>query len=251
MSSSQIATTTLWTIPLVLQSVIVVVMFCRKLVGIFPIFFGYTVLVLSREIVLLFLRYSGKSYAFVYWGGEALAIVLGLGVTFEVIRHIFPHRPLLRTLLKSVWILAIVAAVVSFIMMVSTHPSKADRGFELMILLERSARFLQTCVLIAVMALMSRIGLAWHHYSVGIITGLGVYSALDLAALEFRGHLHLVTDVMFILLKPAAYNLACLIWTFYFLRSWRKEPVQHLPQTNLGEWNDVVVAYIDQWRRRF
>jgi hypothetical protein len=101
------------------------------------------------------------------------------------------------------------------------------------------------------MLLMSRLGLSWHHYSVGIIAGFGLYSALDLAALEVRGHLHVMTDATFELLKPAAYNLACVIWAVYFLRSWRVEPVEHLPALNLQEWNAVVGNYLNQWRRRF
>ncbi len=64
--------------------------------------------------------------------------------------------------------------------------------FEWIILTERSARFLQVCLLIVAIALMSRLGLTWQNYSVGIAAGFGVFAALDLALLELRAHLHAV-----------------------------------------------------------
>src|SRR6202011_5392274 len=177
MSVSRIATTGLWLLPLVLQAAIAVVMRCRRLVRIFPVFFSYTVLVLSREIVLLFLRYPGNLYALVYWCGEALAVLLGLGVIFEAVRHLFPPYPFLRTLLRVVWIVGAIAAVTAFLMLVFTNDIRgADRIFELIILVERSVRFLQASLLIVVIALMSRLGLTWHHYLIGIVAGFGIYS---------------------------------------------------------------------------
>jgi len=252
MSLSHLVTTTLWVLPLVLQTAIAFVMLRRKLVRIFPIFFSYTVVVLSREIALLFLKYPGNLYALVYWCGEALAVLLGLGVIFETLRHLLPPYPSLRLVLKSVWILGVIAAVTALLMLVLTNGGTGtDRVFEFIILAERSARFLQACLLIVVIALMSRLGLTWHHYLVGIVAGFGIYSALALAALEFRAHLHFVSDATLVLLNSAAYNLAAIIWAFYFLRSWRRTPVEHLPKTNLAEWDEAVTDYVDQWYRRY
>ncbi len=129
-------------------------------------------------------------------------------------------------------------------------PSGADLALEWIILLERSARFLQVCLLIVAIALMSRLGLTWHHYSLGIAAGFGVYSALDLILLELRAHLHVVTDAAFVLLRPAAYNLGVLIWAFYFLRPQGGNPIDRLPGNNLANWNDEVSEHVDKWYRR-
>ena len=67
-----------------------------------------------------------------------------------------------------------------------------DVALEWIILSERSARFLQVCLLIVAIATMSRLGLTWRHYSLGIAAGFGVYAALDLVLLELRGHLHIL-----------------------------------------------------------
>jgi hypothetical protein len=249
---SHLLTRTLWAVPLILQGAIAVVMLHRKLVRIFPIFFSYTVLVLSRDIVLLFLPYPKNLYSLVYWCGEALAVLLSLGVIFETLRHILPAYPFLRIVLKAVWIIGGIAAVTALLMLVfSNSASGNDRVLETTILLERAARFLQVCMLIVVIALMSRLGLTWHHYSVGIVAGFGIYSALDLAALEFRAHLHFLSDAAFVLIRPAAYNLAAVIWAAYFSQSWWCKPEEHLPKNNLAEWNEAVSDYVDQCYRRY
>jgi len=249
---SHLLTRTLWAVPLILQGAITIVMFDRKLVRIFPIFFSYTILVLSRDIVLLFLPYPKNLYSLVYWCGEALAVLLSLGVIFETLRHLLPPYPFLRIILKAVWILGGIAGVTAVLLLVfSNNAIGSDRVLETTILLERAARFLQVCLLIVVIALVSRLGLTWHHYSVGIVAGFGVYSALDLAALEFRAHLHFLSDAAFVLIRPAAYNLAAVIWAAYFLRSWWRTPAEHLPRTNLAEWNEAVTDYVDQWHRRY
>ena len=123
------------------------------------------------------------------------------------------------------------------------------RAFEWIILTERSARFLQVCLLIVAIALMSRLGLDWRNYSVGIAAGFGVYAALDLALLELRAHLHALTDAAFVLLRPAAYNLGVAIWAFYFLRPRGGKPVGGLPGTDLANWNDALTEHVDKWYR--
>ena len=97
---------------------------------------------------------------------------------------------------------------------------------------------------------MSRLGLTWHHYSLGITAGFGVYSALDLILLELRAHLHIVSDTAFVLLRPAAYNLGVLIWAYYFLRPQNGNPVDRLPGTDLANWNQALTDHMDKWYRR-
>jgi hypothetical protein len=240
----------LWVVPLILQVAIAAVMLRRKLVGKFPVFFCYTVLVSSREFVVSFLHYGGKTYSLVWFWGEALAVLLGLGVIFEALQYLLPPYPFLRVVLKSVWILGGMAAVTALLMLVQSHGGPGpDRPLELIMLLERAAKFLQVCLLIIVISLMSRLGLTWHQYLLGIIAGFGIFSAFDLAALELRSHLHFLSDHAFGLIRPAAYNLGAVIWAAYFLPSRSTAPVEHLPKNNLEEWNEAVTDYVDQCYR--
>jgi len=251
MSFSHLVTKALWVLPLVLQTVIALRILRRKQVTTLPFFFSYTLVVVFREILLLFLK-LGKLYALIYWWGEALAVLLGVAVIFEILGIILPPYPSFRIVLKSMWIFAGVTGIVALLMLFLTSGTAgADRVFEFIIMAERSARFLQACLLIAVIALMSRLGLTWHHYSVGIAAGFGVYSALALVGWELRAHLHVISHDKFVLINSVAYNLAAIIWAWYILRPRRGTPVEHLPKANLAEWNSAVSEYVDQWYRRY
>jgi multisubunit Na+/H+ antiporter MnhF subunit len=248
----EFATTVLRLLPVVLQALIGFVMVRRKLAGVFPVFFTYTVLVPAHDVALLFCRYPGAVYSRIYWWGEAGAILLGIGVVFEIIWHLVRPYSFLRALaFRLVAAVAIVALVFALMMLrFADGPTQADRILESIILLDRSARLLQVCLLITLTLLMSRLGLTWHHYSLGIAAGFAIYSALDLVLLELRVHLHVAGNSTFVLLRPLAYNFAAIIWCFYFVSSWAAKPVKHLPQTDLAQWNDALTEYMQGWYRR-
>ena len=241
----------LWLIPPFLQSAIMFVMLRRRLVGSFPLFFSYTVVVVFRDILLLFLR-KGPLYFLIFWWGETLAILLGLAVIFEVLAHILPRAPSLRFVLHYLLIFSAVAAVLALVILVFANSSGGyDPLLRVMVMAERSVRFLQSSLLVFVIALMSRLGLSWHQKSVGIAAGFGVYSAMALVCFELGVHLQLISHATLALANSAAYNLATMIWAFYILLPARVTPVEHLPQTDLAEWNTAVTDYVNQWSRRY
>jgi hypothetical protein len=231
----------------ILQVAIVLGMIRRKLVTIFPFFFTYTIGVLCTEVPLAFLPYGHNAYALVYWSGEAIAIVLGFAVIFEVLRHILPSSPTGRSVLNTVWALAVVAAIIALVMLVWNKPDvDRDRLLEITVFAERSLRFLQVSLLIVVIAFMSVLGLTWEHESLGILVGFGLYAAVALVVFEFGFHLRLMSTTAFALLDSAGYEGALLIWTFYILCSRQRQSVDHLPETDLAEWNDVLRRYVSQ-----
>jgi hypothetical protein len=251
MSFLQPLTEVLSYLPVIIQSAIVFVLITRKLTKIFPFFFSYTAAVVSTSLVLDFLPYGHRAYSLVYWSGDALAILLGFAVIFEILRYIL-QSPSLKLVLNAVWILATISAVVALAMLVWGKPSmEKDWLLEVIVLAERSVRFLQASLLIVVIALMSRLGLTWHDESVGITAGFGVYSALALLIYEFGFHLQKMSSTVFVLLNSAAYNLAVIIWAFYILRRVRVTPVEHLPNADLREWNSAVTDYVNQCSRRY
>jgi hypothetical protein len=170
-------------------------------------------------VTLLFIRYSTATYFLVYWSGESIAVLLGLGVIYEVIWHlIWPYSVLRRFAFRFFWTVAAVALALGLIMFLSSsQPGQPNALVEIIILVERSVRFLQACLLIVLVLIMSRLGLAWQYHAVGIAAGFGVYSASDLALLELRAHLHLITDETFSFLNSIAYNVAVTIWTWYIV----------------------------------
>jgi hypothetical protein len=239
----------LWLVPVTLQAAIVFVMLRRGLTKLFPIFFSYTVFIVAREFILQLLPYAGKMYSTVFWWGDAAAILLSLGVILEVLWHLFRPYQFLRFVFKVIWIAAFVATAFA-LSLLRVDPGGTDRLLEAILLMERSARVLQVSLMIVLIFFMSRLGLAWHHYSLGIAAGFGAYSALDLVLLELRAHLHLITNTVFVLMTPAAYNLGVLIWAFYFLRPPALQVVDRLPDNDLTSWHDTLSEYVKQWYQR-
>jgi len=240
-------TVALWIAPIVVQSIIVIVMLHRKLVEVFPVFFTYSVLVPAREVLLLFVRNHPDLYSRIYWFSEAIVVALSLGVIYEVIWHLIrPYSFLRRFAFRFFWIVAALALGLGLIMFLSSSRSiQPDPLLEIIVMAERSVRFLQACWLIVLVLLMSRLGLTWQHYAVGIATGFGVFSASDLALLELQAHLHLITYETLALLNSTAYNVAVTIWALYFVASRpRKVIVESLPDTEIARWNEVLSEYL-------
>src|ERR1700730_2273459 len=133
-------TLALWIAPIVVQSIIVVVMLHRKLVGIFPVFFTYSVLVPAREILLLFVRNHLNLYSRVYFFSEAIVVAVSLGVIYEVIWHLIrPYSFLRRFAFRFFWIVAAVALAWGLTMFLSSSRSvQASHRIEIIILAERS-----------------------------------------------------------------------------------------------------------------
>ena len=242
----------LWLTPLILQTVILIVMLRRKLVVSYPLFFIYTIVIVCREFILLFLK-KGTVYFLVYVWGETLAVLLGLAVIFEILAHILPKSSLFRFVRNSVFIFGAIAAVAALLILIFSEPRGGGKYplSQVIGMAERSVRFLQSSLLVVVVALMSRLGLSWQQESVGIAAGFGVYSALALACFELGIHLHAISGATLALVNSAAYNLAAIIWALAILQPRRVTPLVHLPKTDVAEWNSAVTDYVHQWSRRY
>jgi hypothetical protein len=239
--------TVLWVTPITLQSLIAVIMVRRRLVRIFPCFFVYSVYVLARDVVLWVVRRHPDLYAayfWIYWCGEPISILLQLGVIYEVLYYLTgPYefvRRLAGTIFKIVMSIAILVACFVF-GWVAIAPGAPI--FDVILLLERSARVAQVVVLITVIAFISRLGLTWHHYATGILLGSGL-AGLQLVPAELRGN-HLISNETFVWLKPAIYNVAVIGWAAYFFaaRS-RRIDLASLPETDLNRWELALKEYL-------
>ena len=243
--------TLLWILPLVLEVAISLAMLRRKLASQYPVFFSYTVFMPVRGILLLFFQAVAKPYFYVYWGGKAIAILLSLGAIFETVSTVLRSYPFLRRVVFRLFSIVVAAGIIgALVLLISRWQVEADKLLAQLMFLERSARLLLVCLWILFTILMSRLGLTWERYPLGIAAGFAFYAAVDLALLELRVDLHAIPDNFFLLLRSAAYNLAVGIWAFYFLCSRVEKPVEHLPSTDLGTWNHVLMHYVDQWYRR-
>jgi hypothetical protein len=250
MKAFQTITMALWITPIVVQSILAIVIIRRRLVGIFPVFFTYSVLVPAREILLLLVRNHLDLYYRIYLFGEVIVVALSLGVICEVIWHLIrPYSFLSRFAFRFFWTIAAVGLALGLTMFLSSSRSgQRDTPLETMFLVERSVRFLQACWLIVLILFMSRLGLTWQYYAVGIATGFGVFSASYLVLLELQTHLHLIAEETLRLLNSTAYNVAIIIWAVYFVPRRVKTGivVASLPKAEISRWNEELSKYLNK-----
>jgi len=249
---SSLLTHILWWFSIALEIAIVFGIVRRKLLFALPFFFSYILSMLCRDIVLVFIKYPGNLYARIYWYGEVVTVLLALAVIFETAKYVFPQYSALKVVLKVARALGAIAGLVAILMMLMAEVTpEGDHIFNLIILAERSVKFVEVIWLILVTSVITYYGNNWRQCSIGIVAGLGVHAALTLAVFELRTHANFVSDIAFVLCNLAAYNAAAVIWMFFFLSTWRSLPSTDLPETDLSEWNHAVTAYTQQWYRRY
>jgi hypothetical protein len=237
----------LWIIPLVLQPIIAVTMVSRKQVREFPVFFWYTFFVVARDIGLLALRRMTHLYAWIYWLGEPITIICGVAATYEVLWRLIRPYPMLRLLgFRVFWMSIGIAALTGLVILKVSRFPHIGISIESVLLLERSARFVQVMVLVGFMAFMSRFGLTWKHYASGIIVGFGAAAGLQLALLEVKS-LDMITNDIYGFLKPAAYNIAVIVWAIYFIPRHPPQSVTtELPASELAKWDGLLRRYLQR-----
>ena len=238
---------TLWVLALTLQPLTALAMVLRRQVKNFPLFFSYILFVAARDLALLFIPYNTKLYARIYFGGEPLAILLGLAAICEVFWCLVKPYPMLRAFGVPVLAVSLSAlAFTAFFMLRASEFKGQIVSTQSIVLLERSARFIQVGVLFIFILSINRFGLTWRYHVAGIVTGFGLAAGLQLALVELKS-LGILADDAFALLKPAAYDCGLLIWAFYFVVGRAPEhPPSQLPENQLAKWDELLRRYLQE-----
>ena len=217
----------LWCVQPVLQGVVAVFLWRRKLHTRFPIFYRYVLAQIAIFTVTFPLR-SAENYElffYTYWAGAAVSALLGFRVIHEVFLDVFrPFHTLkdLGTVLFK-WagvVMLLVSVVVAF-----SNSAKGDSGASgadvwsqavamAVTSLQRSVRLVQ-CGLILFLLLFSRyLGVSKRQQSFGIALGFGLFSAVELVllALYSGGYLGVPTMSM---VNTVMYDIAIVVWFTY------------------------------------
>jgi len=235
----------LWTTPLVLQALIVMAMIVRRQVRTFPAFFAYIVFISLRDLILLLTKNNVNLYSWIYWLGEAISVFLGMAAICEVFWQLVKPYSFLRSIGKRIlWISIVVLCGAGIALFAASYGKEVSRSIELVLLAERSARIVQVGALFVFITLLLEFGLTWRHHTVGIVVGFGALAGLQLGLYELKAHLNGISDSMFTLLSPLAYNCAVIIWTIYFLPPFRKKDPEVIPVLDLSKLDNMLADFI-------
>jgi len=221
----------LWCAQPILQSVVAVILWHRKMHKQFPVFFLFLLVQVANFAVIFPLWFVGdtKTYFVFFWLGEAANAVLGFKVIHEIFLDVFrPYHTLkdLGTLLFK-WagvVMLLVSVVVAFSNSFDQSPL-----VHAVTTLQRSVRIVQLGLILFLLLFSRFLGVSRKQVSFGISLGFGLFAGVELMLMALnsggfvrQGNLNLVNMVTLI--------LAILVWCGYSLsrKAVRVAAVNHL-----------------------
>jgi len=221
----------LWCAQPILQSVVAVILWHRKMHKQFPVFFLFLLVQVANFAIIfpLWLVGDSKMYFVFFWLGEAANAVLGFKVIHEIFLDVFrPYHTLkdLGTLLFK-WagvVMLLVSVVVAFSNSFDQSPL-----VHAVTTLQRSVRIVQFGLILFLLLFSRFLGVSRKQVSFGISLGFGLFAGVELMLMALnsggfvmQGNLNLVNMVTLI--------LAILVWCGYSLsrKAVRVAAVNHL-----------------------
>jgi len=201
-----------------LQSVVAVILWRRKLHKQFPVFFLFLLVQVANFVVIFPLWRTGNYslYFGPFWLGEAVNAVLGFKVIHEIFLDVFrPYHTLkdLGTLLFK-WagvVMLLVSVVVAFSNSFDQSPL-----VHAVTTLQRSVRIVQLGLILFMLLFSSFLGVSRKQVSFGISLGFGLFAGVELMlmALNSGGFLRMAN---LNLINMVTQVLAILVWLGYSL----------------------------------
>ena len=214
------ATLFVWWLPVLLEILIAIAMYVRRLYKDLPIFFTYILYHIFRAFALLaaISLPDRHVYFIAYWSAEVVSVGLGLGVIFELFRTVLkPYRSVHKL---GNWLFAWACMLVLLVAVISglDHGHEAEAIMAGIFTLERCVRVVQAGLLLFLFVFSRSLNLSWRNCVIGIAIGFALFVGTELAVVTFRlqdGRPH---DSWYQLLKPVAFNCAVLTWVLYVLQ---------------------------------
>jgi len=236
----------LWVAPDVLQLLLCLFLWKRRLIRQFPAFFAFLLLTGVGELTLyaadLLPSVSGETYWRMVWAEALMEGVLKFGAIAEVFAQIFGAYTSLARLGK----VLIQGAGVILVFAAALAAGNAPRRPLVAIisgahLLEQSIYLIECGVLVFIFLLSAYFHLRWSRKVFGIALGLGISACVHLASwgLIINAGLSVEKRDLLVFLNGSTFHLEVLLWFYYLLvpeRAPIRTPAPPL-ENNLALWN--------------
>jgi hypothetical protein len=206
----------LWISQPILQAMIAVVVYRRRLHKDFPAFFSFTV----AQIAIFAVEYpvynwaGAQSYFYVFWISAALNVVFAFQIIHEVFLDAFKPYPALKDLGSALFKWAALIMILVSVVLISVSPGWDNPVRESILVVQRCVRVVQCGLVLFLLAFSKNLGVSWRRQSFGIALGFGLFSGVELLtyALYSGSHMHgMLTN----LVNMTAYNLGMVLWLCY------------------------------------
>ena len=127
-------------------------------------------------------------------------------------------------------------------MAISASGTEQNRFIAGLLILDRSASFVQIGVIFLLAVMKQVFALPWNNPSRGIALGLGLVAASFAVNLSLRAYSGATLDVVFGLVLTLTYNVAVVLWMLTVLRIGRETSRQdELSPDMLNMWNSALL----------
>jgi hypothetical protein len=209
----------LWSAGLLLLSILVGILVCKKTWRTFPLFTTYCISTLVTNLGMFMLRDSPKAYFYTYWPSEALSIGLNLAVMYEVFRQLFSPYPALtrmawRTLRASLFVLLALALII----LLTTASSERWKVIGAALFTTEEAMRVVELGIVGFLFIFSRtFQLHWRQPVFGIVLGFGVFASAEVIATAGWVHVQDSQIGLLSVVRMCAFDVAVIIWGTYML----------------------------------
>lgn len=239
----------IWFIGSGLELVLVGVLLVGKTWRKFPLFTTYACFNLFETVLTYAVARSGIGilYFFVYWISEAIAMLLGLAVVYEIFNSLFYHHEALRKIARTVFRGALVLLLLLGIIVLAFQPSADTSIARIVMVTAEATRIIEVGLLMFLFLFSSAFGLHWRTHVFGIALGLGVFTAVDLVNVTMRSYLGTGAADVLNLARGTAFCLSVLMWVGYLLAPERIRGTGQVPErVQLEQWNQAVMELINR-----
>jgi hypothetical protein len=208
---------------LFLQLCLAVLLVRRMIPQLFPMFLAYVVFSAGATIAKLCVSSDYRAYYFVYWGTEAIAVLLATLALLEVFRWVFALFWLsgwFRWLSYGFIVLTLSLPVANAI---RNPPAHMDRLGGLIFSAGITVNFIQAAIFLLFWLLSKSLEIGFRRYAFGIVLGFGASSCGTLIGWFARYIFGTKFNFFAMYLPPVAYIYALGFWLHVF---WRKEPTE-------------------------
>ena len=229
---------------LILQLVIAVTMYSRRLHARAKFFFAYILWqTLSTAIIYLLLHFGPPEYVFyTSWVNNFITMSLGLAIIIELFQRFFEPYTSIRRFARILFLWSALAFVAIGLLVATFRQVNLVLPIvKIFFIMERSVRIIQLGLILVLLGLSKYLHLRWKNYLFGIALGFGFYALMALTGLTvlmYYGHL---VGVFVDTLLGTAYCGAVVVWTCYILQPDAVSvPIVSLPSHELERWDQAL-----------
>lgn len=230
-----------------IQAGVLAIMIKRGKRSEFPMFFWYNAMAVLTVVALLAARAANSTitqYFYLYWGLNCLAMLLEIGVMYEIfVKSLKPYSGLIdlgKMLFRwAAAFLVLAATITSF----AGHNGLMDKCLTATNQFERSLRLVQCGLLLLFFLFERRLGLSWRSPAISIGVGLGLYASLSLSS----SFIHIRMPQWSTGLDYLDYTQYMVVVGFWAVCMYMREPerktVHDAPSKLIFQrWNEVLVS---------